>query len=219
MAASAIHPHSRNGNAFFPAPGTRAGKGVFATGCGTHQRRSDEPNQRVVIQPSLMAATVGPHHHCRGLRHGWVGGRDRCQPVDSLGGRTPRPGRNPRPVGGPTGGFADPTLVSQWYTITNQTVTAAAFPRPVTQSDAWSVSWLAVARAVDAGFSPSFEEAAFAQALHDTLVAIVPSQQSELDADLSSTLTGIPNGPAKSGASPAASTRLRRRCPREPMTA
>jgi hypothetical protein len=102
------------------------------------------------------------------------------------------------PVGGPTGGFADPTLVNQWYTITNQTVTAAAFPQPVTQSDAWSVSWLAAARAVDAGFSPSFEEAAFAQALHDTLVAIVPSQQSELDADLSSTLTGIPNGPAKS---------------------
>ncbi len=51
-------------------------------------------------------------------------------------------------------------LVSQWYTITNQPVTAAAFPRPVTQSDAWSVSWLAAARTVDAGFSPSFEEAA-----------------------------------------------------------
>jgi hypothetical protein len=66
------------------------------------------------------------------------------------------------PVGGPTRGFADPSLVSQWYEITDQTVTAAAFPQPVTQSDAWSISWLAAARAVDAGFDPSFEEAAFA---------------------------------------------------------
>ena len=98
----------------------------------------------------------------------------------------------------PTEGFADPALVSQWYTITNQTVAAAGFPQPVTQSDAWSVSWLAAARAVDAGRNQSFQEAAFAQALHDTLAAQVPGQQSNLDADLTSTLAAIPNGPAKS---------------------
>jgi hypothetical protein len=71
----------------------------------------------------------------------------------------------------------------------------------VTGSRAWSVSWLAAARAVaaDRGSSnSSFAIAAFAQALHDTLVAQVPSQQSQLDADLPSTLASIPDGPAKS---------------------
>jgi hypothetical protein len=90
------------------------------------------------------------------------------------------------------------SVALQWYDITNQTVTAAAFPEPVTGSRTWSVSWLAAARAVGTSRNPSYSTAAFAQALHDTLVAQVPSQQSQLDADLASTLAGIPNGPAKS---------------------
>jgi hypothetical protein len=87
--------------------------------------------------------------------------------------------------------------VSRWYSITDQTITAAGFPEPVTQSDAWSVSWLAASRAVAAGRGPSFQKAAFVQALHDTLVSEVPTQRSNLDADLSSTLADIPDGPAK----------------------
>jgi hypothetical protein len=87
----------------------------------------------------------------------------------------------------------------QWYDITDQTVTAAAFSEPVTHSRTWSVSWLAAARAVRHHHDPAHQIAAFAQALHDTLAAQVPSQQSQLDADLASTLAGVPDGSAKSG--------------------
>jgi hypothetical protein len=45
--------------------------------------------------------------------------------------------------------------------------------------------------------STDYDLAAFAQALHDTLAAQVPSQQAQLDADLASTLAGLPNDPAK----------------------
>ncbi|MHB8234450.1 MAG: vanadium-dependent haloperoxidase [Solirubrobacteraceae bacterium] len=89
-------------------------------------------------------------------------------------------------------------LVLQWYDITNQTVTAAAWPEPATGSRAWSVSWLAAARAVGDSQNPGYDAAALAQALHDALAAQVPSQQSQLDADLASTLAGIPDGAAKS---------------------
>jgi hypothetical protein len=87
----------------------------------------------------------------------------------------------------------------QWYDITNQTVAAAAYKEAVTGSRAWAVSWLAAARAVgqNAG-NRSFATAAFAQALHDTLVVLVPSQELTLDADLASTLAGVPSGPSKS---------------------
>jgi hypothetical protein len=89
-------------------------------------------------------------------------------------------------------------LALQWYDITDGTVKAAAFPEPVTQSRTWAVSWLAAARALAHGPDPSYRAAAFAQALHDTLAAQVPSQQSQLDDDLASTLASIPDGPAKS---------------------
>lgn len=84
-----------------------------------------------------------------------------------------------------------------WYDITNQTVTAAGWPEPVTASRAWATSWLAAARAVEQSGNPAFETAALAQALHDSLEAQVPSQQAALDADLASTLATVPNGPAK----------------------
>jgi hypothetical protein len=85
----------------------------------------------------------------------------------------------------------------QWYDITNQTIAAAAYPEPVTESRAWAVSWLAAARAVGHHGNPSYARAAFAEALHDTLASQVPSQEFQLDADLITTLAEIPNGPAK----------------------
>jgi hypothetical protein len=85
-----------------------------------------------------------------------------------------------------------------WYDVTTQTVAAAALPEPVTQSRVWAVSWLAAARALDGpGHDPSYQVAAFAQALHDTLAAQVPGQQAELDNDLAITLSEVPNSPAK----------------------
>lgn len=88
-------------------------------------------------------------------------------------------------------------LALQWYDITNQTVSAAAFPEPVTQSRVWSVAWLAAARAVKHGHNPSYAGAAFAQALHDALLAQVPAQQPQLDGALATTLAAIPDGAAK----------------------
>jgi hypothetical protein len=84
-----------------------------------------------------------------------------------------------------------------WHDITNQTVAAAAFAEPVTQSRTWSVSWLAAARAVLAGSGPDYQVAAFVQALHDTLVAQVPAQQATLDASLATSLAAVPDGAAK----------------------
>jgi PAP2 superfamily len=86
----------------------------------------------------------------------------------------------------------------QWFDITKQTVTAAAYKEAISGSRAWAVSWLAAARAVGNSGNRSYATAAFAQALHDALVAQVPSQQPALDADLATTLAGIPSGPWKS---------------------
>lgn len=94
--------------------------------------------------------------------------------------------------------FADQALALQWFDITKATVAAAAFPEPVTQSRTWAVSWIGAARAVDDGFGRRFETAAFATALHDTLLAQVPGQQPQLDAALATTLAGIPDGRQKS---------------------
>lgn len=85
-----------------------------------------------------------------------------------------------------------------WHDITNQTVSAAAFPEPVTQSRTWAVSWLAAARATSGEGDPSHSTAALAQALHDTLAAQVPSQKSALDAALAATLATVPDGRQKS---------------------
>ncbi len=86
-----------------------------------------------------------------------------------------------------------------WFDTTSQTVAAAAYPEAVTGSRAWSVSWIAAARAVGGSSDRDYATAAFAQALHDTLVALVPSQASQLDAKLASTLATVPAGPAKDG--------------------
>jgi PAP2 superfamily len=123
-------------------------------------------------------ARHGDHQHFHG--HGGHGG----------------PGAPPPPPW--VGGDWSQQLGLDWYDITNQTVTAAAWPEPVTASRAWAVSWLAAARAVEENGNPAFETAAFAQALHDTLAAQVPSQGAALDSDLATTLGTVPDGWAKS---------------------
>ena len=95
-------------------------------------------------------------------------------------------------------GHAAHALVLQWFDLSKQAVVAAAYPEPVTQSRAWAVSWLGAARAVGDGSRARFQKAAFATALHDALVAQIPSQQATLDAALTSTLAGIRDGRQKS---------------------
>jgi hypothetical protein len=86
-----------------------------------------------------------------------------------------------------------------WFDVTQQTVGAAAYAEAVTGSRAWSISWIAAARAVGGSTDPDYATAAFAQALHDSLVNLVPAQASLLDAELASTLAAVPYGPAKEG--------------------
>ncbi len=89
-------------------------------------------------------------------------------------------------------------VVLKWFDLTRQTVAASAFPEQSTQGRTWAVSWLAAARAVAHGQGGGFGTAAFATALHDTLVAQVPSQAPSLDAELAATLAEVPDRPAKS---------------------
>ena len=84
-----------------------------------------------------------------------------------------------------------------WHDITDQTVNAANFAEPVTQSRTWAVSWLAAARALRRPDGPGYAVAALAQALHDTLAAQVPGRRTQLDASLAATLSSVPDGRAK----------------------
>ena len=88
-------------------------------------------------------------------------------------------------------------LALQWFDVSKETVAAAGYAEPITSTRAWAVSWIAAARALDDGGDWRFRKAAFATALHDTLLAQVPSRQSQLDAALSSTLDAIPDSRQK----------------------
>jgi hypothetical protein len=120
-----------------------------------------------LLSPSGAAAHHRNHHADRHSSHGWF-----------------------HPA-------TDRALALNWFDVTKQTVGAAGFPEPVTQSRTWAVSWIGAARAVQDGFGSRFQTAAFATALHDALVAQVPGQQAQLDAALASTLAGIPDGWSK----------------------
>jgi hypothetical protein len=85
----------------------------------------------------------------------------------------------------------------QWYDLTAQTVAASGITEQSSQGRLWALSWIAAARAVGYVSDLSFETPALATALHDTLVGLVPGQKAQLDAALGSTLTGVPDGPAK----------------------
>ena len=98
-----------------------------------------------------------------------------------------RTGTSPIAAGGPA------SLAVGWHVLTENALAAAAFPEPITQSRTWAVSWLAAARATR-GQQGTYASAAFVQALHDTLVALVPAQQSTLDAALTASLATLPAG-------------------------
>lgn len=94
---------------------------------------------------------------------------------------------------------APAALAVGWHVLTESAVAAAAFPEPITQSRTWAVSWLAAARATK-GQQGDFASAAFVQAIHDTLVTLVPAQQTSLDSALTNSLATIPSGTAKNQA-------------------
>ncbi|MGW1345011.1 vanadium-dependent haloperoxidase [Kribbella sp. NPDC002412] len=87
----------------------------------------------------------------------------------------------------------------EWYDVTADTITAAGAPTQVTNNRTWAIGWLAASRAVlrsPAGSTP-YQEAAFASAVHETLVTLVPARKTELDQSLVTTLARIPDGSAE----------------------
>jgi hypothetical protein len=84
----------------------------------------------------------------------------------------------------------------EWFDITHRTVTEGGAPTQITNSRTWAISWLAAARAVHRtpGGQRDRADAAVATAVHDALVALVPSRTTDLDAALVSTLDRIPDG-------------------------
>lgn len=99
---------------------------------------------------------------------------------------------------GPTTYRPDQTALGlEWYDLTRAAVAAAGQPEQATQNRIWAVSWIAAARAVAEGRDRAFQTAAFASALHDTLVTLAPAQAPQLDAALAATLATVPEGSAK----------------------
>jgi len=108
-------------------------------------------------------------------------------------------------------GHHDPdqtALGLHWYDLTNEAVAASGQPEQVTQNRIWAVSWIAAARAVDGDRghshdrgddhgSSDYRTAAFATALHDTLVQLAPAQAAKLDGELAQTLATVRDGRAK----------------------
>jgi hypothetical protein len=92
----------------------------------------------------------------------------------------------------------DVDVALEWYDVTAETIAAAPAATQVTNSRTWAISWLAAARALDAGRpSSDYQDAALAGAVHHALASLVPERAAELDAALAATLDRIPDGPAE----------------------
>jgi len=93
------------------------------------------------------------------------------------------------------------SVVLDWYDTTAATIAAGGATTQITNNRTWAISWLAAARAtheVSPGFDRrDFQDAALASAVHDALVALIPSRAQELDTALRTTLDRVPDGPAK----------------------
>jgi hypothetical protein len=90
----------------------------------------------------------------------------------------------------------------EWWDISNNVMTPPDAPVGVENFRAWAITWLAAARAVNkqpsAGQARHYQEAAFASAVHESLVTFVPARRAELDQALITTLSRIPDGRAGS---------------------
>jgi hypothetical protein len=95
----------------------------------------------------------------------------------------------------------DVDIALEWWDISNIMLVPPAGPVGIENVRAWTITWLAAARAVNLDPSPGpaqrYREAAFAGAIHESLVTFVPSRSAELDQALAVTLSRIPDGPAE----------------------
>jgi len=89
----------------------------------------------------------------------------------------------------------------EWMDISKTMLAPPAAPAGIENFRAWAITWLAAARAVNLEPSPGpahhYREAAFAAAIHESLVTFVPTRSAELDQALAITLSRIPDGPAE----------------------
>jgi hypothetical protein len=96
--------------------------------------------------------------------------------------------------------------VDDWYTQTNNAVTAslaAGVSAQASNSRIWAYAWTAADDAVNrrgrrGDLTGAAAQAAVAQSVHDVLVTLTPQIQPALDAQLTTSLAAIANGPQKS---------------------
>jgi hypothetical protein len=88
-----------------------------------------------------------------------------------------------------------PDIAADWFAQTIDT--AAATGNEVSARRVWAISWLAAQRAIDTSHPSSnpFQDAAVATAVHDVLIALVPSRTDTLNTALAASLTAIPDSP------------------------
>jgi hypothetical protein len=102
-------------------------------------------------------------------------------------------------VAAPAAATARVDTTLEWYDVTAAAVATGTRPQ-VTSSRAWSISWLAAARAVrtaPASGAGRYQDAALAAAVHTALSTLIPESAPTLDAALRTTLDRIPDGRAE----------------------
>ncbi|ADB33416.1 phosphoesterase PA-phosphatase related protein [Kribbella flavida DSM 17836] len=93
-------------------------------------------------------------------------------------------------------------LALEWFDVTAGTVAAAGAPTQVTNNRTWAIGWLAATRAVlrtpSTPRPEDYRGAAFAGAIHQTLITLAPARKAELDAALATSLARLADGPSES---------------------
>ncbi|MGN9809499.1 phosphoesterase PA-phosphatase [Micromonospora sp. BQ11] len=96
----------------------------------------------------------------------------------------------------------DVDVAVEWWDVANTMLAPPAAPVGIENFRAWAITWLAAARAVNerpsAGPARHYRKAAFAAAVHESLITFVPTRRAEIDQALATTLSRIPDGPAES---------------------
>ncbi|GIF17071.1 vanadium-dependent haloperoxidase [Actinoplanes teichomyceticus] len=85
--------------------------------------------------------------------------------------------------------------VLAWYDTTAAAIAAGGAPTQITNNRTWAIAWLAAARAQAGVPSTTGRRAALAGAVHQTLVTLLPGQQTAADATLAAELAALPDRP------------------------
>ncbi len=75
----------------------------------------------------------------------------------------------------------EPSVLSTWYEQTNDAVAEQGPPPDPVAARTWALAWWAADRSIAGRSDGPFVDAAVASAVHDVLVALVPSREDELD--------------------------------------